>query len=102
MIPWATDIIPNFVLRSDLSFAENVVLNYAIITKDKAKTIGSAMNFIARSAAQKAFISLKTKYNIISVDEFGAITVKYTFSPAMQDFKLNNRTGRPAKNVSHW
>lgn len=89
--------MPNFVLRSDLTFAENVVLNYALQTKDKALTIGSAMNFIHRSAAQKAFIELSKKYGIISSDDNGVITVHSKFEKNMIPYKLRNRIGRPLK-----
>lgn len=94
-----TDIIPNFVLRQDLSFTENIILNYAIVTKDKAKTIWLSMNFIARSAAQKAFASLKNKYNILTVYHDGSISIKYTFSPNLTEYTLNNRTWRPKKSL---
>ena len=95
-----TDIIPNFVLRQDLSFTENIILNYAIVTKDKAKTIWLAMNFIARSAAQKAFASLKNKYNILTVYHDGSISIKYTFSQNLTEYTLNNRTWRPKKSLT--
>lgn len=97
MLSWACDIIPLFLLRQDLTFSENIVLNYLIITEDKAKAIGMAMNFIARSAAQRALSTLITKYKIVSIDEFGKVTILKKFKKHTVDIQLNNRTGRPSK-----
>lgn len=97
MLLWACDIIPTFVLRQDLTFSENILLNYLIITEDKAKAIWMSMNFIARSAAQRALANLTTKYKIVDIDEFGKATILRQFQPNTIMIPINNRTWRPSK-----
>lgn len=97
MLTWACDIIPTFILRQDLTFSENILLNYLIITEDKAKAIWMSMNFIARSAAQRALANLTTKYKMVSIDEFGKATILRRFQPNTVLIPINNRTGRPSK-----
>lgn len=67
--PRAIDILQDFTLLSDLSYSQNIVFNYASLTKDKAQTISKSMNFIARSAAQAAYKALEEKYEILSTNK---------------------------------
>lgn len=97
MLIWACDIIPSFILRQDLTLSENIVLNYLILTKDKAKAIGMSMNFIARSAAQRALANLSTKYKMVSIDNHGQVTILRQFATNTILIPINNRTGRPSK-----
>lgn len=93
----ATDILDNFVIRSDLTLTEIITLNYAIKTKDKAKTISHSMNFIARSAVQKALSSLHKKYKIITIYSDWSIQINFEFNPEMYEYKIHNATWRPPK-----
>lgn len=94
---WSTDIIQDFILRGDLTFGENVVLNYLIQTREKAIAISKSMNFMSRSAAQRSLTSLKDKYNIISISKDWKVTINHEFRPYMHNFEISNTTGRPKK-----
>ena len=105
MITGATEIFEQFILRSDLTFAENIVLNYAIITKDKWRTMSFAHNFLWRSVIQIAFKNLTQKYNIIKVYEDGSLDVKSNYTRNVVDYKIRSANWRPPKNpidATHW
>lgn len=94
---WSTDIIQDFILRGDLTFWENVMLNYLIQTREKAIAISKSMNFMSRSAAQRSLTSLKDKYKIVSISKDGKVTINHEFRPYMHNFEISNTTGRPKK-----
>lgn len=97
MLHWACDILPMFILKSDLTFAENILLNYLLITEDKAKAIWMSMNFVSRSAAQRALQSLTTKYKLVSIDNEGKVTQRIEFKQYTMNIHINNSTWRPKK-----
>lgn len=84
-------------MKADLTFAENILLNYLILTEDKAKAIGMAMNFVSRSAVQRALQSLTTKYKLVSILPTGEVTQLVEFKQYTMNIHINNSTGRPKK-----
>ena len=56
-----------------------------------------SMNFIARSAAQRALANLSTKYKMVSIDNHGQVTILRQFAQNTILIPINNRTGRPSK-----
>lgn len=56
-----------------------------------------SMNFIARSAAQRALANLSTKYKMVSIDNHGQVTILRQFATNTILIPINNRTGRPSK-----
>lgn len=93
--PRAIDVLPQFTLLSDLTYSQNIILNYAIQTKSKSQTIATAMNFLARSACQSAFRALEEKYQIITSDKHWNITINYNFQPSLHTYKVKNWIWRP-------
>jgi len=97
MLVGATDIIPNFILRWDLGLAENILLNYLILYKDKWVAMWYAFNFMSRSATQKALSTLTVKYAIISILPDGSVQLNREFKKHIVPIKVNNKVGRPSK-----
>lgn len=56
-----------------------------------------SMNFIARSAAQRALANLATKYKMVKINDDGQVTILRQFAPNTILIPINNRTGRPSK-----
>lgn len=56
-----------------------------------------SMNFIARSAAQRALTNLIEEHKMVSIDEFGKVKSIRQFVKNTVVIPINNRTGRPTK-----
>ena len=51
-----------------------------------------SMNFVSRSAAQRALQSLTTKYKLVSIDNEGKVTQRIEFKQYTMNIHINNST----------